>query len=703
MFREKNRKGNHADRRGAMHTPDTRRDVVSVFALFLCLWAVCVVTIFVTSKILLPSVTRGGLPSWAQDVEKTCADNRADWHAESDIFAEESFAYVILGDDRRPIDESQIENDVTEQPSQNDKDASQEPEDTDETTAQPARNRLHRVNIIGPAGKAERHQGKYVIYIAGDERIVKKGDLLFSTEISEQGDIRHFTPELYALLAYEQYFNGLESTNMHKLIYSCIIVGVILLAFGYCLFAMREHLFDSVKELMLCGTCLFIHIICILLSLVVFPKFGGGSSFSLFALMPLGLGAALSSNLLGRRVGTFTGLLLAVITPLLLGGMFKFHLLIQVFMSSVVAILMFHDVQKRSQYLLGGIAIMLTAIIFTLFYGYMREISWLWEGFRPFWADILGFSAINALAIIMLVLLLTPVLEKIFGVTTFVTFKENYNQDHKLMKRLQNEAPGTFEHCITVARIAAESARAIGLDEQVVESCAFFHDIGKLNDPKMYAENLLAGEENPHDKLSTLESCAILREHVRYGLELARKSHLPPIIQETIEQHHGNGLMTGFYAKAVKLAEESGQPAPEKAEYSYTGRRPQRPEVVLVFLADFCEAAIRANVKRWDEPSYSLVRNKIEELVEAKMNGHQFDSAMLTMSDLHKVIDRMVETFCSIYHLRPEYAENKTVIMTAPVKRGDNRTDKEPHGSNVGQSTETASEKQTKPAAKMDS
>ena len=334
-------------------------------------------------------------------------------------------------------------------------------------------------------------------------------------------------------------------------------------------------------------------------------------------------------------------------------------------MSSVIAIVMFHDVQKRTQYLLGGIAIMVNSVVFTLFYGFMRNLPWLWESFSPFWLNILGLSAINALAIIVLVLLLTPVLEKLFGVTTFVTFKENYNQDHKLMKRLQSEAPGTFEHCITVARIAAESDRAIGLDEQITESCAYFHDIGKLNDPKLFAENLLAGEENPHDKLSTLESCAILREHVRFGLELARKNHLPPIIQETIEQHHGNGLMTGFYAKAARQAEEAGQSIPEKAEYSYTGRKPQRPEVVLVFLADFCEAAIRASVKHWEVPSSSLIRRKIEDLVDAKMNEHQFDHAMLTMSDLHKVIDRMVETFCIIYHLRPEYSENKTVFFSA--------------------------------------
>lgn len=681
MFTDKDRAGSYGAKHKAVPMPNAKRDKVSVFALFLSLWAVCVLCVFITSKILLPSVSRGGLPEWAQNVEKRCWGERADWFAESDIFAEESFAYVILGDDRRPIDASQLGDAKADSKAINVSEEEEPPipeVDAPDSGEEPASvtvgSKLHLINVIG---NNERHQGKYVIYVTADERIVRKGDKLYSTEITEQGDDRHFTDKLYALLAYEQYLYKIEcaAANMRSLLASCIIIGAVLLAFGYCLFSMRAHLFDSIKELMLCGTCMFIHILCILLALVVSPKMSGGSSLSLFALMPLGLGAALTSNLLGRRVGTYTGILLSVITPLLLGGTFKFHLLIQAFMSSVIAIVMFHDVQKRAQYLLGGIAILLNAVIFTLFYGYMRELSWLWESFSPFWLNIMGLSAINALSIIMLVLLLTPVLEKLFGVTTFVTFKENYNQDHKLMKRLQNEAPGTFEHCITVARIAADSARAVGLDEQITESCAYFHDIGKLNDPKLFAENLLAGEENPHDKLSTLESCAILREHVRYGLELAKKHHLPPIIQETIEQHHGNGLMTGFYLKAARLALETGQPEPEKAEYSYTGRRPKRPEVVLVFLADFCEAAVRASVKHWEEPTSELVRKKIEELVDTKMSEHQFDNAMLTMSDLRKVLDRMVETFCTIYHLRPEYTQNKTVIRaSSPVHSAVNQS-----------------------------
>ena len=676
-------------------TSDDKRDRVSVIALFLSLWALCIICVFITSKILLPNVTRGGLPSWAKDVEKTCRSDRSKWEAESDIYAEESFAYMVLGDDHRPIYVAQLddssENDpkevIEENPSPEEENANEEQSNDDvapQTVSQP----WNGVDVIGNAGRRPftpfaddpngyvRHQGKYVVYISADDKIVSKNDLLFET--TGNGDERRYTSAFYALLAYERYINKIEcaTANMRTLLCTCIVIGAILLAFGYCLFSMRKHLFDSIKELMLCGTCLFIHILCILLALVVSPKMGGGSAASLFALMPLGLGAALTSNLLGRRVGTYAGLLLSVITPLLLGGAFKFQLLIQVFMSSVIAIMMFHNVQKRTQYLLGGIAIMVNAVVFTIFYGFMRNLPWLWKSFDPFWTNILGLSTINALAIIMLVLLLTPVLEKLFGVTTFVTFKENYNQDHKLMKRLQNEAPGTFEHCITVARIAADSARAIDIDEQVVESCAYFHDIGKLNDPKLFAENLLSGDENPHDKLSSLESCAILREHVRYGMELAKKNHLPPIIQETIEQHHGNGLMRGFYAKAQKQAEEAGQPAPEKAEYSYIGRRPRRPEVILVFMADFCEAAIRASVKHWPQITYALIRGKIEELVDAKMQEHQFDNSMLSLSDLHKVIDRMSDTFCVIYHVRPDYSENKTVMFTGSLKRTASQSDK---------------------------
>ena len=158
MFRKKNNKGNLADRRKTMRTPDTRRDVVSVFALFLSLWAACVVTILITSKILLPSVTRGGLPSWAQDVERKCREDGSEWKAESDVYAEESFAYIKLDDERRPQE-------VIQSGGKREKDVASKVDDTEEAIASPEEDHspdanadslvknLHAIDVIGNAGR----------------------------------------------------------------------------------------------------------------------------------------------------------------------------------------------------------------------------------------------------------------------------------------------------------------------------------------------------------------------------------------------------------------------------------------------------------------------------------------------------------------------------------------------------------------------
>ena len=87
---------------------------------------------------------------------------------------------------------------------------------------------------------------------------------------------------------------------------------------------------------------------------------------------------------------------------------------------------------------------------------------------------------------------------------------------------------------------------------------------------------------NPHDQLSPEESCSILRAHVRYGIELARKYRLNRPIREAIAQHHGDSVIAYFFQRAEQLAKKSGGKAPDIADYRYDGPRPHRPEVVIV-------------------------------------------------------------------------------------------------------------------------
>ena len=64
------------------------------------------------------------------------------------------------------------------------------------------------------------------------------------------------------------------------------------------------------------------------------------------------------------------------------------------------------------------------------------------------------------------------------------------------------------------------------------------HDIGKLERPQYFVENQAKGR-NPHDKLKPSASAAIIRNHVREGLELADEIHLPKVLRAFITDELG--------------------------------------------------------------------------------------------------------------------------------------------------------------------
>ena len=391
----------------------------------------------------------------------------------------------------------------------------------------------------------------------------------------------------------------------------------------------------------------------------------GGSSFSLFALMPVALGASLCANLMGRRIGMCTAILLSALTPVLVGGEWQFQLFVQCVATSLIGVLVFQKVQLRKQFLLGGFLIILTVLVLTIFFCIQRDLLYLLD--RNFLLTLLVMSLINASIVIFGMLVFPPIFERLFDVTTVFTLNELNNRDHALLKRLAMEAPGTYEHSMVVARLAADAAKAAGLNEKLAETCAYFHDIGKLFAPRKFAENLLVGDENPHDSMTPQESCSILREHIRYGEALARKAHLPGPVREAIVQHHGTGVMRGFYAHACQVAEMNGMPVPDEKEYSYTnGQLPIRAEVVLVSIADACEAAVRSAVHNTQTPSSTLIRDVVNSILRDKFSSCQLDHSHLTLEKLHLAVDKIMETLYAIHHVRPAYPQMPAVTEEPP-------------------------------------
>ncbi len=618
----------------------TKHDWLTALVTFLLAWGSCI-----GAALLMLAINGkyGQLPEWVgSDVKATARYNtKGEWHAETDIFAERNFSYFI-----------------------EEKQTSAEPKQVDDSTPSVTpdahMHELPFIQVCGPdKGKfKDTHRAGNLYHVEIDEPIVRKGDLLYTGNGDKN---RTFTAKLYKLLAYQEYLSLREPVKqgMMHLINVSILSIFVLIFFGYAIYFLREDFYDAMHKQWLFLLLILIHLVLLTASHLIYRMFDGWPVFFMIMMFPAALGPCLMSNMLGRRTGICGAICLSILTPVIVGGAYQFYYFIFSLISSLAAVISFQKVHNRIRFLLGGIFLAFTCFAMAVLFSWYHNLAWVFEApLTLFWIKMPGLILISSLVVILGMLLMPPVCELIFDVTTVFTLNELNNRDHPLLERLLKQAPGTYEHSLTVARLSSDAARAIGANVRLVETCAYFHDIGKLCAPKMFAENLLEDEENPHDSISSEESAEILRKHVKYGIEMAKKYRLPHEVREAIAQHHGTSVMAFFADEARRKAEEEGRPVPSPAAYSYSGPLPRRPEVVIVSIADVCEAAIRASARKWPKVTSSLIREKVVALVHHKFDTGQFAEAAISLSSLHIMIDAMVESLCVTYHVRPEYPDN---------------------------------------------
>lgn len=221
---------------------------------------------------------------------------------------------------------------------------------------------------------------------------------------------------------------------------------------------------------------------------------------------------------------------------------------------------------------------------------------------------------------------------------------------------MEEVAPGTLQHTLNVAKLAESAATAIGVNYLLVRAGCYFHDIGKMAKPEYFTENQLTAEDKKrHNDLKPQMSTLIIKNHVKEGLELARRHNLPPVVAAFIAEHHGTTLIEYFYRKAKKQYEEGILKEPVRDEdYRYPGPRPQTIESALVMLADTVEATATAKLGGKavrDEDIELVVRNAIAQ----KFSDGQFDECNLTLRDLNTIRESFIKTLRSRFHARIDY------------------------------------------------
>jgi hypothetical protein len=240
-------------------------------------------------------------------------------------------------------------------------------------------------------------------------------------------------------------------------------------------------------------------------------------------------------------------------------------------------------------------------------------------------------------------------LETAFGVTTTMSLLDLLDRNHPALQVLEEKAPGTFNHSMLVGSLAGRAARAIDADPLLAQAAAWYHDLGKTENPQYFVENQLG--YNPHDELKPEESVEIIRKHVIDGLSLAKQYRIPDGVADGIRMHHGTSLIRYFYHRALKDDEKV-----DPEIFRHHGSKPTGREMAIVMISDATEAAARAYAQA-EQPTEAGLRKLVDGIVSEKLEDGQFEECALTFGELTIIKSEVVAALSAYYHARVEYPD----------------------------------------------
>ena len=436
---------------------------------------------------------------------------------------------------------------------------------------------------------------------------------------------------------------------------------------------------NSTVTLML--TIIVLQLLLVKLSEHVASTFAPGGGFQ-FLVEPYIFAPMVLSLLVGRRHGTF-----AVVYASLFGGMTvardeAFVFVIFSMICGFVAIYLTDQVRKRSRLVGAGAYAGLACVLLAFTLGQIQ-----WPGFdatQVQW-EMVAKQALSAILVSTLTAVvvsgLLPLLEALFRITTDVSWIELADLNHPLLKKMTIEAPGTYHHSLVVATLAETAAEEIGANAIMCRVCSYFHDIGKMNKPVYFVENI-GDAPNPHDELTPNMSALIVMAHVKDGVDMAIQYKLNPQIVNVIQEHHGTSLIQFFYHRALKLRDEVQQqfedgkaheediPEVKEESFRYSGPKPRTRESAIISLADSVESASRSLQK----PTPKKIDELIESIFRDRLNDGQLDDAALTLEDLATIKRSFAATLRSMMHTRIEYPKIEEGLEKSKKKSRKSKT-----------------------------
>jgi len=365
---------------------------------------------------------------------------------------------------------------------------------------------------------------------------------------------------------------------------------------------------------------------------------GRSSSISLF-LVPFIILPVIMRSFFDSRLALFLHLIAMLLVGFLVPNGFGF-IFMQV-LAGFAAIISFSHLQRRGQLVVTSLIVL---FVYSLIYiamsiqheGSLAKVEWI----------NLAWLAGNSILILFSYPLIY-IFEKLFGFISDVTLIELSDSNHPLLRKLAEDAPGTFQHSIQVANLAESVIRVIGGNPLLVRAGAMYHDIGKTSNSMLFTENQVSGV-NPHDKLERTVSAGLIINHVIRGAEIARKHNLPKTVSDFILTHHGTSK-TQYFLKMYQKENFGSEINTES--FAYPGPRPFSKETAVLMMADSIEAASRS-LSDYSEES---LKELISGIIDAQLSDGQFEEADITFRNIKEAKEIFLSKLTNIYHARIQY------------------------------------------------
>ncbi len=458
--------------------------------------------------------------------------------------------------------------------------------------------------------------------VQAGERIVSRGDLI-------TGDVFRILESLRR--EYETKFSG-ANINLVFLGQLIIVFSLMIVLYLFLYNFRREILNDVRKSLF---------ILLLLLLMVVMSMMIIRYSPVNFYIVPFAIVPIIIRTFYDERLALFVHTIILLLVGFFAPNSFEFVFLN--FIAGIVAIFSLTNLYRRSKLFLTAVIIFLaySALYFGIAVIQERSIASI---------DYMNFAWFGGNGLLVLITYpLLYIFEKSFGFISDATLMELSDTNQPLLRKLAEEAPGTFQHSIQVANLAEAAIFEIGGNPLLVRTGALYHDIGKMADPAYFIENQTTGY-NPHDSLGFEESAQKIISHVAKGVEMARKHNLPGQIIDFIRTHHGTSRVQYFYRSYLK---EYPNDEVDLQKYTYPGPKPFSRETAVLMMADSVEAASRS-LKKTDIDS---INNLVESIINSQVNEEQFTDTDITFRDITTTKEVYKKKLRNIYHTRVEYPE----------------------------------------------